>query len=68
MQKYFNFEFLIMHYELFLGVPAIAVGLSAISLLAPLSLLSQRMPLQSLTLYGAAMKKKFTNSIQLLFG
>ena len=34
MQKCFNFEFLIMHYELFLGVPAIAVGLSALSLLA----------------------------------
>ena len=56
MQKCFNFEFLIMHYELFLCVPAIAVGLSAISLLAPLSLHSQRMPLQSLTLWDAAMK------------
>ena len=34
-----------MNYELFLGVPAIAVGLSALSLLVA----SQRMPLQSLT-------------------
>ena len=39
----FNFQFS-------LGVPAIAVGLSALSLVAPLSLRLQRMPLQSLTL------------------
>ena len=49
-----------MHYELTLGVPAIAVGLSALSLLAlpfPLpfpvpDIRSQRMPLQSLTQGG----------------
>ena len=47
-----NFQFSVFHFQLFLGVPAIAVGLSAISLLVPLSLHSQRMPLQSLTLWG----------------